>query len=195
MSSPGWFPQPDGRERYYDGSAWTDHHRDVQPVAPPSQAQPPKKSGVWKWVIIVLFVVLVLCCGGFAACTAGVFEVADEVSESMDSSESESGGPNKAIEITEGEAFDVRGFNYEAGWKVTDGGFDSVDIQGLKLTNNRQEPDTALVDIKFMKGSEILASVGCTSDRLQVGQTATLHCVSGDDMPKDYDRITINDSF
>ena len=26
MSSPaGWYPQPDGRQRYWDGERWTDH--------------------------------------------------------------------------------------------------------------------------------------------------------------------------
>jgi hypothetical protein len=32
MSAPaGWYPQPDGRQRYWDGSAWTEHfHGDAQ---------------------------------------------------------------------------------------------------------------------------------------------------------------------
>jgi|SRR5699024_2674112 len=193
MGSPGWFPQPDGQERYYDGESWTD---DVRPARPQAAATPPpKKSSAWKWILIVGFVVLVLCCGGFAACSAGVIGTADEVSKSIEAEESESGGPNSAVEITEGEAFEVRGFDYAEGWKLTDGGFGSVDIEGLKVTNNREKADLANVDIKFMKGSEILASVGCSSDRLQVGQTATLSCLSGDDLPKDYDRITINDTF
>lgn len=195
MSSPGWFPQPDGRERYFDGSAWTDHHRDAQPTGAPGQGPPPpKKSSVWKWVLIILFIVLVLCCGGFAACSAGVFQVADEASKSIEAEDSESGGRNNAVEIKEGEAFEVRGFDYAEGWSVGEQ-YDTVEISDLKVTNNREDSDSALVDIKFMKGSEVLASVDCTTDPIQVGQTVTLNCWSGDSLPSDYDKITINDTF
>lgn len=195
MSSPGWFPQPDGRERYYDGNDWTDHYREAQPAAAAAQAPPPpKKSNAWKWILITVFVVLVLCCGGFAACTAGIFGAADEVSKSIEASESESGGENNAVEITEGEAFEVRGFDYAEGWSVTQK-FGLVEIQGLKVTNNRDEKDAALVEIKFMQGSEILASADCSTQQLQPGQTATLDCFSGDALPDDYDKITINDTF
>lgn len=192
MSSPGWFPQPDGQERYFDGENWTEHHRTAQSqtAAPPPQ----KKSSVWKWVLIIGAVVLILCCGGFTACTAGVFEAADEVSKSIEAEESESGGVNNAVTITEGEAFEVRGFDYAAGWKVTEE-YGMVDISGLKVTNNRDKRDGALVDIKFKQGSEVLASVDCTTDPMPVGETVTLNCLSADSLPDDYDEITINDSF
>lgn len=195
MSSPGWFPQPDGRERYYDGDDWTDHYREAQPALGPAQAPPPpKKSGALKWILIVLFIVGILCCGGFAACTAGVFEAADEVSKSIEAEESEEGGTDNAKEITEGEAFEVRGFNYAEGWSVTEE-YDMIEIENLKVTNNRDERDSALVDIKFMKGDEVLASVDCTTDPIQKGQTVTVDCSSTDDLPSDYDTITINDMF
>lgn len=194
MNNPGWFPQPDGRERYHDGNDWTDQFRTGQPVAGQQPPVAPKKSNPWKWIVIVLFVVGVLCCGGFAACSAGVLGAADEVSKSIDAGESESGGVNNAVTIKEGEAFDVRGFNYAAGWKVEEQ-FDSVDITGLKVTNNRTDRDGAIVEIKFMKGSEIAASADCTTDQLQPGQTATLNCISADSLPADYDKITINDAF
>lgn len=193
MSSPGWFPQPDGRERYFDGEYWTDHFRVGQTHL--HLHPPPQKSGAWKWVLIVLFVVLILCCGGFAACTAGVFSAAEEVSKSIEAEESESGGRNMAVDVTEGDAFEVRGFDYAEGWTVEKDVFGWTAVEGLKVTNNRERPDTALVDLKLMKGSEILATVSCTSDRLQVGQTTTLDCSSTDDLPDDYDRITINDMF
>lgn len=195
----GWFPQPDGRERYYDGEQWTDHYRAPSGQgAPAPQAPggpPPKrKSSPWKWIIIIGVIVLMVCFGGFAACTAGVLGTANEVNESMESAESESGGPNNPVEITEGEAFEVRGFAYSDGWKVTEE-LGSVSIEDLKVTNNRESRDSALVTIKFMKGSEVMASVDCTSDPIQPGQTVTLNCLSADEMPTDYDKITINDTF
>lgn len=202
MSNPGWYPQPDGQERYFDGEGWTEHHRPAQaPGAPPPGSpqnmppgQPQKKSGALKWVLIIGAVVLLLCFGGFAACTAGVIGSADEVVKSIESDMSESGGPDVAVPVTEGEAFEVRGFDYAEGWKIGEE-LDMVEITGLKVTNNREDADSAIVELKFMSGSEIVASVDCTSDTLQPGQTATLTCFSGDPMPEDYDEITINDTF
>jgi hypothetical protein len=35
MSAPaGWYPQPDGRQRYWDGSAWTEHFHDPAAATP-----------------------------------------------------------------------------------------------------------------------------------------------------------------
>ncbi|MBT9255529.1 DUF2510 domain-containing protein [Phycicoccus sp. MAQZ13P-2] len=46
---PGWHPQPDGRDRWWDGQQWTDHFRDpVQPSAPDPTAAygtPPPYTG------------------------------------------------------------------------------------------------------------------------------------------------------
>ncbi|MBM6401747.1 DUF2510 domain-containing protein [Phycicoccus sonneratiae] len=33
---PGWHPQPDGRERWWDGQQWTEHFRDPATAAPPA---------------------------------------------------------------------------------------------------------------------------------------------------------------
>ncbi len=60
----GWHPQPDGRLRYWDGQAWTDHYQD--PAFPaPRQVPPPKKSNRWiMWTLIgagalvILFIVI-----------------------------------------------------------------------------------------------------------------------------------------
>ena len=41
MSAPaGWHPQPDGRERWWDGQQWTEHFRDPATDAPtPGETQ------------------------------------------------------------------------------------------------------------------------------------------------------------
>jgi hypothetical protein len=44
MSAPaGWYPQPDGTERFWDGSAWTEQ---IRAAAPPAGAVPPPPAGV-----------------------------------------------------------------------------------------------------------------------------------------------------
>ncbi|GAA4124016.1 hypothetical protein GCM10022415_29740 [Knoellia locipacati] len=102
------------------------------------------------------------------------------------------GNEANPVTIVEGKAFDIRKFTYGAGWKITSNDF-GMEVTNLKVTNNRDDRDGAIVEIKFMNGSEVLASVDCTSDQILPGQTVTLSCISGDKKPKGYDRITIND--
>ena len=104
------------------------------------------------------------------------------------------GNEANPVTIVEGKAFDIRKFAYAAGWKITSNDF-GMEVENLKVTNNRDDRDGAIVEIKFMKGSEVLASIDCTSDQIIPGQTVTLSCLSGDKKPKGYDRITINDMF
>ena len=63
------------------------------------------------------------------------------------------------------------------------------------MTNNRDDKDSALVEIKFWSGDEVLALADCTTEPIAVGTTTTLNCVSTDSIPKNYDRVTINDTF
>ena len=70
-----------------------------------------------------------------------------------------------------------------------------LDITNLKVTNNRDDKDSAIVEIKFWKGSEVLASADCTTSPIAPGTTARVTCISGDKLPKSYEKITINDTF
>ncbi|MFN3865801.1 MAG: DUF2510 domain-containing protein [Demequina sp.] len=44
--TPGWYPQGDGRERWWDGTAWSPHERAVPPAPGASEsATPPPGAG------------------------------------------------------------------------------------------------------------------------------------------------------
>jgi hypothetical protein len=189
-TSPGFYPDSTGAMRWWDGSAWTEHTQQAAPVQ-----VVPKKSHTFRNIMLALIAVSVLFIGG---CLALVGGAANEVGKSIEKEEAkdqEPGGPDNPLTIVEGKAFSVSGFDYAKGWKVGDDGLGSVDIKGLKVTNNRDDKDSALVEIKFMKGKEVLALTDCTTEPVAVGQTTSLSCVSADDLPAAYDRITINDSF
>jgi hypothetical protein len=218
QTPPGWYPTPDGQRRYWDGAKWTDNF-----APPPSAGEPPtpKRGGALKWVLLGLGLVLVLTVG---SCIAFLSAVGNETSEALQSVEDSlettspdapesdapeaaptdtpgadatsdgSGDQDNPVEVKEGAAFDIRGFSYAKGWKFDDSGF-GVGIESLKVTNNRGEKDSALIDVKLWKGSEVLADVMCTSDPIFPDTTVTLNCISGDDLPKDYDKITVNDTF
>ena len=74
-------------------------------------------------------------------------------------------------------------------------GIGGMTVERLKFTNNRDKKDSAIVEIKFMKGSEILGTVDCLSQPVPVGQTATESRAGTDGSVKGYERITINDTF
>lgn len=92
MSSPGWYPQPDGSERFYDGQDWTDQVRASQATGPvpPQMPEQKKKGGALKWIAIVLGLLLVLCCGGAALTMAGDDDTSSsDTSNVNDSAETE----------------------------------------------------------------------------------------------------------
>lgn len=52
MADPGWYPQADGTQRYWDGHAWTEHVEQPTPkqteiAAEPDQPDPGKKRSTW----------------------------------------------------------------------------------------------------------------------------------------------------
>lgn len=151
-----------------------------------------KKKGKALKILLILGLLFLLGLGG---CVALVGGAANEVSKSIEEDENKPGGTNNPLTITAGEAFEVDGFNYAAGWTVAKDALGDVEIKGLKVTNNRDDRDSALVEIKFWKGTEVLALVDCTTEPINVGTTVTLGCSSADDFPTAYDKITINDSF
>ena len=120
---------------------------------------------------------------------------ANEVSESMDADATKAGGTENPKAITEGKAFEVDGFDYAAGWKITDDGLGGATVKKLKVTNDRTDKDSALVEIKLWKGTEVKAPIDCSTDPIDVGSTVKLSCTSADMLPKNVDKITINDSF
>ena len=153
--------------------------------------QPQKKSHTVRNVFLALGLIFILFVGGCFAIVGAGLNAADKAIKENDS---RAGGADNPLTIVEGKAFEVDGFNYAAGWKLVGSQF-GLDIKNLKVTNNREDEDSALVEIKFMKGSEVVADADCTSDPITVGQTVTLTCISADKLPKNFDEITINDTF
>ncbi|MBD8606035.1 DUF2510 domain-containing protein [Aeromicrobium sp. CFBP 8757] len=188
---PGFYPDSSGAMRWWDGGAWTEQTQQGARVQP----APVKKKHTVRNVLLSVIAVGVLLIGG---CLALVGGAANEVGKSIEKAETKDnkpGGPANPLTIVEGKAFSVSGFDYSAGWTLGKDGLGSVEIAQLKVTNNRDEKGSALVDIKLMKGTEVLALTDCTTEPVAVGQTTTLSCISADDLPTSCDHITINDSF
>lgn len=156
---------------------------------------PPKKSHTLRNVLLTLVLLGVLIIGGCMALIGGAANEVDKAIDEANSQDAEPGGPDNPMTVTVGKAFEVSDFNYQAGWSVGTDVIGDVEIKGLKVENNRDSKDSALVEFKFWKGSEVLALVDCTSNPIDPGSTVTVDCFSTDKMPKSYDKLTINDTF
>jgi hypothetical protein len=216
----GWYPQGD-QERWWDGTGCRPLGSDQtqQPGQPmmaagyqqpyqqpaygqptygqpqPYLTQPVKQSHTARNILIVFGIIFLVVVGG---CIAGVAVLSHKANDVLnDDSE---GGPNNPITITEGKAFDVRGFEYAEGWSIVGEPVSQTwHVDNLKVTNNRGKADRLLVDIKLLNGSEIVASstctVGDTFNKIPEDITVTVTCSSPDPMPAAYDKITIQDSI
>ncbi|MEJ7834300.1 MAG: hypothetical protein WKF79_15405 [Nocardioides sp.] len=172
-----------------------------QPYPPGGYVQPgygqpqPKQSHTARNILIAFAVIFVLLLGGCLAVGALFVNGVDNAIDEIEEADNEPGAVDNPLAIEEGKGFEVYGFDYADGWSVVADPIGDVDIKELKFTNNRDEADSAFVEIKFYAGSEIVASTDCTSDTVEPGTTVTLTCLSVDDLPKSYDKITINDTF
>jgi len=152
----------------------------------------PKKKHTVRNVLLGIVLLSVLFVGG---CIALIGGVASEVDKAIDADANKAGGTDNPMKIEPGEAFEVDGFKYASGWSLKRDAVGDAEVAGLKVTNERDDRDSALVEIKLWRGSEVVALIDCTTEPIQAGTTVTLGCFSADDMPKKYDKVTINDAF
>ncbi len=154
--------------------------------------EPPKKKHTVRNVILILMLLGGLGIGGCAALVGGA---ANEISKGIEADANKPGGTDNPMTITQGKPFEVDGFDYAAGWSLGTDALGDLDVKGLKVTNNRDTKDSALVEIKLWRGTEVVALSDCTTEPIGVGTTVTLSCLSADPLPKKFDKVTINDTF
>jgi hypothetical protein len=219
----GWYPQG-GQERWWDGTAWSDNFRPLgseqamfQPVQQPAYGQPQyaqpqyaqpqygapqpyavqpvQQSHTLRNVLIVLGVLSLLFVGG---CVAVVAVIGNKVNDAIN--DDSVGGPNNPMTITEGKAFDVRGFKYSDGWSITQGPVSqTLSIDDLKVTNERGKADRLDVKVNLLNANEVMATAFCVySDgfaKIPEHTTVSVDCTSSDTLPTAYDKITIQDAI
>jgi hypothetical protein len=161
----------------------------------PYLTQPVEKSHTARNILIVFAVLFLVFVGG---CIAVVAIVGNKVNDAVN--DDSLGGPNNPLTITEGQAFEVNGFEYADGWSITDEPVSGTwHIDNLKVTNHRGKADRLFVEIKLLQSNEVLATADCYAgevvDKIPEDTTVTVDCTSADPLPDAYDKITINDTI
>lgn len=154
--------------------------------APP---QPPKKRHT---VRNVLLVVAALMIAAMAGCAALLGSAAESVDDALDAEAKN----DKPSPVAEGKAFEHDIWSVQSGWKVKRERFTGdTTIKGLRAENTGESADHSMLTFTLERGSKVLASVDCTSDRAEPGQSIKLTCISTDKMPKRFGSISVRDSW
>jgi hypothetical protein len=112
-----------------------------------------------------------------------------------DAAAPEESGPQ---EVTVGKEFTHDDFTVTEGWELglTDatiaGEQEKQPVVRAEVVNNADEARFALLEFVFASGDQTLATVRCSSDKLDAGATGALFCPGfGQVMPSDYDTILV----
>lgn len=167
----------------------------------PSPYQPPRTAGGGKTALIIVAVValvLLLFCGGIAGL---LIWAANRVEDGFDEFDGDRrGGPDNPISVEVGEAFEIDGVDYAAGWRVQPGAdqYDEDTIVGLKGENNRDDKTSETVSLRFtfVDGDTELGTINCYSDgAIGYGNTEEITCKGYDAIPDAYGGIEVSAAY
>ena len=106
----------------------------------------------------------------------------------------QSGDRNAPVTVKVGQSIVIGKHQILPGWKVTKADYlDTFEVTA-KVKNISDETSSSLMEMKFLKGNEVVGDVMLTSDPLEPGQVQKLNGLSGDEFVK-YDRITVEAMF
>lgn len=160
---------------------------------PPPQTR--NNDGCLKWALFGCLAVLVLGIGGCVTVGGLTYLGIRDAIDAEQSADAQPGGADNPMEITETEAFSVREYDYADGWFLRADPTGNATVRGLRVTNTGGDPSVVAVEIKLWRDDQHLATIDCSSADLLVEDTVKMDCTSVDQLPRRWDRITINDKF
>jgi hypothetical protein len=165
------------------------------PPNPYGPGGPQQKSHTTRNVLIIVTVLVVLFCGG---ATTFVIWAFSSIGDSIDTSFNDEyeGSENDPIAVEQGEAFSIRGFDYDEGWSIgPEPGLDGyVNLTGLSVTNDSHDgAETVFLVFEFLDGQETLGDLRCTSNAtVRSDRTVKMSC-NASEIPGSYDSIEVYD--
>lgn len=152
---------------------------------------PQQKSNTTRNVLLIVGGVVLLFCAGIVAFLVWVVSNVDEAFDP-----DFEGSEDDPLTVAEGEAFSIRGFDYDAGWTV-DSRDGEVVVDGLKATNNRDDQDATSVylNFRFYLANEQQAAVRCDGGyNIAYERSVRLSCSTYGTELLDFDEVEVYDS-
>lgn len=160
-----------------------------------------QKSGSGRTVAIVVgivVVVLLAVCGGIVAFLLWFGSaVKDAIDDIPDFGPDRPGGRDNPLTVAEGEAFEIDGVEYAAGWRIEPAAEDAGGprLLGLEGTNDRDDETSKSVNLVFTfvdAENKEIGEIGCDSDgTISHGNTEELTCTGTGDIGT-YDHVEVN---
>jgi hypothetical protein len=100
---------------------------------------------------------------------------------------------NEPCAVRVGGAFQLGEHTVLAGWKIKDSGF-GMTIVG-KARNTGDKSSTMFINVKFLRGDEVMANVMCNTGELAPGQSEALNCIPDGTYTKKFDKVTAEAAF
>jgi hypothetical protein len=100
---------------------------------------------------------------------------------------------NEPCVVLVGRAFQLGEHTVLAGWKIQDSGF-GMTIVG-KARNTGDKSSTMFINVKFLRGDEVMANVMCNTSELAPGQSEAMNCIADGTYTKKFDKVTAEAAF
>lgn len=159
----------------------------------PYAGMPPRpKSNTTRNVLLIVGGLVLLFCGGVVAFIIWAFA---NVEDTFDPDYP--GSENDPLTVQVGDAFEIRGFEYEEGWTLSSSPAGDTTITGMRTTNLRDDEDTESVFlyVKFYRDNEQLGSISCTGgSSVAFERSVTLDCRAFGEDVTGYDEIEVYDN-
>lgn len=170
---------------------WTPYGPGAYPD-PYGQFPQQPKSNTTRNVLLIVGGLVLLFCGGVVAFVIWAISNVDDTFDP-----DYRGSEDDPLTVTEGEAFEIRGFEYDQGWTIRSSPDGDLAIDGLRATNARDDEDAESVYLyfKFYRDNEQLSSISCSGgSSVAFERSVTLDCSTYGDDITGYDEIEVYDN-
>lgn len=100
--------------------------------------------------------------------------------------------PGQPVAVTQGAAFEIGGFSYQAGWSLQ-AVYGTLVVNDLVATNTRDRLYYPRIVITFEHDSTVVTRTECSSGAIKPRRSVRLICSPNVKPPVEYDRIVVSD--
>lgn len=100
--------------------------------------------------------------------------------------------PGQPVTVTQGAAFEIGGFSYQAGWNLQVV-YGTLVVNELYATNTRERLYYPRIVLTFEHDSAVVTRTECSAGAIKPGRSVRLMCSPDVKPPVEYDKIVVRD--